>query len=170
MSPARGMTILVTLVVLGVQLSVCSQWRVAGVVVMLIWLWPVAVGLTGLTSLAILAGLLAGVLFDAQSATPFGLSALVGMLLGYAASRLGREGVGDLESAALWVTPVIAGVAGLIAPLLYVSSGVFALDFSLWRYGLVDAMVVNAVAFFFLARPFTRVAQVITKSAIRVRR
>jgi hypothetical protein len=75
---ARGLITLVTLTVVGVQFAVFTQWRFAGVVVMLVWLWPVAVGLTGLTSLAMFAGLLAGLLFDAQSATPFGLSALVG--------------------------------------------------------------------------------------------
>jgi rod shape-determining protein MreD len=167
---ARGLITLVTLVVVGVQLAVFTQWRFAGVVVMLVWLWPVAVGLTGLTSLAMFAGLLAGLLFDAQSATPFGLSALVGLLLAYFASRLGKEGVGDLDSAALWVTPALAAAAGFVAPLLYVASGVFALNFSLWRDSLLDTMVVNAVAFFLLARPVTRVAFAMSGSAMRVRR
>jgi cell shape-determining protein MreD len=167
---ARGLITLVTLTVVGVQFAVFTQWRFAGVVVMLVWLWPVAVGLTGLTSLAMFAGLLAGLLFDAQSATPFGLSALVGLLLAYFASRLGKEGVGDLDSAALWVTPALAAAAGFVAPLLYVASGVFALNFSLWRDSLLDTMVVNAVAFFLLARPVTRVAFAMSASAMRVRR
>ncbi len=45
-----------------------------------------------------------------------------------------------------------------MAPLLYVVSGVFALNFSLWRGSLLDSMLVNAVAFFVLARPLTRLA------------
>ncbi len=167
---ARGLITLVTLMVVGIQLALFTQWRFAGVVVMLVWLWPVAVGLTGLTSLAMFAGLLAGVLFDAQSATPFGLSAIVGLLLAYAASRFGKEGVGDLDSAALWVTPAIAAAAGFVAPLLFVMSGVFALNFSLWRGSLLNSMVVNALAFFFLARPVTRVAFLVSTSAMRVRR
>lgn len=170
MISARGLVTLLTLVLVGVQLAVFTQWRVAGVVVMLVWLWPVAVGLTGLTPLALLAGLLAGLLFDAQSATPFGLSALVGLVLGYVASRLGKEGVGDLDSAALWVTPALAAVAGFAAPLLFVVSGVFALDFSLWRGSLLTSMLVNAVAFFLLARPVTRLAFAVSASAMRVRR
>ncbi len=137
---------------------------------MLIWLWPVAVGLTGLTGLAIFAGFFAGVLFDAQCATPFGLSALVGMVLAYAASRLGKEGVGDLDSAALWVTPTIAAAAGLLAPLLFVASGVVALNFSLWHGSLLDSMLVNAAAYFVLARPVTRVALRVGAPAMRVRR
>ena len=156
--------------VVGVQLALFTQWRFAGVVVMLVWLWPVAVGLTGLTSLAMFAGLLAGLLFDAQSATPFGLSALVGLLLAYLASRLGKEGVGDLDSAALWVTPAIAAAAGFVAPLLYVVSGVFALNFSLWHGSLLESMLVNALAFLLLARPVTRVAFMVSRSAMRARR
>ena len=52
-SQARGLITLITLMVVGVQLAVFTQLRFAGVVVMLVWLWPVAVGLTGLTSLAL---------------------------------------------------------------------------------------------------------------------
>ncbi|NNN08880.1 MAG: hypothetical protein HKL85_06755 [Acidimicrobiaceae bacterium] len=170
MTQARALITLVTLVVVGVQLAVFTHWRFAGVVVMLVWLWPVAVGLTGLTSLAMFAGLLTGILFDAQSATPFGLSALVGILLAYIASRLGKEGVGDLDSAALWVTPAIAAGAGFLAPLLFVFSGVFALNFSLWRGSLLNSMVVNALAFLLLARPVTRVAFAVSTSAMRARR
>ncbi|MBW4030463.1 MAG: hypothetical protein HIU57_07270 [Acidobacteria bacterium] len=170
MTQARGLITIVTLMVVGVQFAIFTQWRFAGVVVMLVWLWPVAVGLTGLTSLALFAGLLAGVLFDAQSATPFGLSALVGLTLAYAASRLGREGVGDLDSAARWVTPVLAAAAGFVAPLLFVVSGVFALDFSLWRGSLLNSMLINAAAFFVLARPVTRVAFAMSSTAMRARR
>ena len=170
MTQARGLITLVTLIVVAVQFAVFTEWRFAGVVVMLVWLWPVAVGLTGLTSLALFAGLLSGLLFDAQSATPFGLSALVGLLLAYFASRLGKEGVGDLDSAALWVTPALAAAAGFIAPLIFVVSGVFALNFSLWRGSLLDSMLVNAVAFFLLARPVTRVAFAMSATARRTRR
>ena len=170
MTQARGLITLVTLIVVAVQFAVFTEWRFAGVVVMLVWLWPVAVGLTGLTSLALFAGLLSGLLFDAQSATPFGLSALVGLLMAYFASRLGKEGVGDLDSAALWVTPALAAAAGFIAPLIFVVSGVFALNFSLWRGSLLDSMLVNAVAFFLLARPVTRVAFAMSATARRARR
>jgi len=166
----RGLITLVTLVIVGVQFAVFTQWRFAGAVVMLVWLWPVAVGLTGLTSLALFVGFLSGLLFDAQSATPFGLSALVGLALAYGASRLGKEGVGDLDSAALWVTPALAAAAGFAAPLLFVVTGVVALDFSLWRGSLLDSMLVNAVAFFVLARPVTRVAFAVSSSARRQRR
>jgi cell shape-determining protein MreD len=148
-----------TLLIVAVQLSIFSSWRFAGVVVMIVWLWPLAVGLTGFTALAMWSALVAGVFFDTHSTTPFGLTALVAVALAYGASRLGREGVGDLDSAAWWMTPLIAAAAGFVAPALFVGASFFTFNFSLWRDGLLAAMIVNAVAFFILARPVTRLAR-----------
>jgi hypothetical protein len=78
--------------------------------------------------------------------------------------------VGDLDSAALWVTPLLAAVGGFVAPLIYTLGGFFVLNFNLWRGSLLDAMLVNAVVFFFLARPMTRIAKGITSFAERTRR
>lgn len=150
---------LVTLLIVAIQLSIFSSLRFAGVVVMIVWLWPLAMGLAGLTAPALWCALVGGVFFDTHSTTPFGLTVIVGLLLAYGASRLGREGVGDLDSAAWWVTPLLAAVAGFVAPLLFVGASFFTFDFSLWRDGLLPAMVVNAIAFFLLARPVTRVAR-----------
>jgi len=149
----------VTLIVVAVQLSIFSSLRFAGVVVMIVWLWPLAMGLAGLTTLALWCAIVAGVFFDTHATTPFGLTALVAVVLAYGASRLGREGVGDLDSAAWWVTPLLAAAAGFIAPVLFVGGSFLTFNFSLWRDGLVAAMVVNAVAFFVLARPMTRLAR-----------
>lgn len=152
-------TAIVTLLIIAVQLSILSTLRVAGTVVMIVWLWPLALGLAGAVSLSLWAALACGVLFDTHAATHFGLSALVALALAYVASRLGKEGVGDIDSAAWWVTPAIAGVAGLAAPLTYVIGGVVWLDFSLWHDSVGPMMLVNALAFVVLARPFVRVAR-----------
>lgn len=150
---------LVTLVIVAIQLSVFSGLRFAGVVVMIVWLWPFSMGLAGLTRLSLWCALVAGVFFDTHSTTPFGLTAIVAVLLAYGASRLGREGVGDLDSAAWWVTPALAASAGFVAPLIFVGGSFFTFNFSLWRDSLLASMVVNAVAFFILARPVTRLAR-----------
>lgn len=150
---------IVTLFVVALQLSIFSSWRFAGVVVMLVWLWPLAVGMAGLTALSLWCALVAGIFFDTHTTTPFGLTALVALALAYGASRLGREGVGDLDSAAWWVTPLLAAGAGFLAPLLYVGATMLTLNFSLWHDSLLAAMVVNAIAFFVLARPMTRLAR-----------
>ena len=154
---------LVTLTIVGLQLAVFSALRFDGVVVMLVWLWPFAVGLTGVTSLAVWGALLSGLFFDTHSASPFGLTIVVAVTLAYIASRLGREGVGDLDSAAWWVTPVLAGVAGLLAPAFYVALGYGELNFGLWRGSLLASMEVNAVAFFLLARPSARLARALAR-------
>jgi hypothetical protein len=149
---------LATLVIVAIQLSVFSGLRFAGVVIMIVWLWPLVMGLAGLTALSLWCALVAGVFFDTHASTPFGLTAVVALLLAYGASRLGREGVGDLDSAAWWVTPMLAAVAGFVAPLIFVGASFFTFNFSLWRDSLFSAMVVNAAAFFVLARPMARMA------------
>jgi hypothetical protein len=78
--------------------------------------------------------------------------------------------VGDLDSAAWWVTPVLAAVAGFVAPALYVVSGAFALNFNLWRGSVLSMMLVNAGAFFILARPVTRLARIVGNVGERVHR
>lgn len=161
---------IVTLFVVAIQLDILSSLRFAGTVIMLVWLWPVAMGLAGFTSLALYVALLGGVLVDTHSTTPFGLTALVGLVLAYSASLLGREGVGDLDSAAYWVTPVLAAVAGFAAPLIYTFGGVFAFNFNLWRGSVASMMVVNAVAFLLLARIVTRAARAVASVGERVRR
>ncbi len=161
MSRAIVPLLVASLIVEALQLSVLSSLRVAGTVVMLVWLWPLCLGLAGYTGLALLGGAVTGLLLDTHQVTPFGLSVIVAMVLGYVASRLGREGVGDLDSAAWWVTPVLAAGGGLAAPLLYVILGAGALDFNLWRGSVLRMALVNALAFFLIARPLTRVARAI---------
>ena len=114
--------------------------------------------------------LVAGVFFDTHASTPFGLTAMVGMVLAYAASRLGKEGVGDLDSAAWWVTPLLAAVGGFAAPLLYVIVAFLTLHFATWRAGTIPMMGVNAVAFLVLARPVSRLARFVGNVGVRVRR
>jgi cell shape-determining protein MreD len=150
---------LVTLLFVAVQLSIFSTLRVAGVVIMLVWLWPLSLGLVGATGPGLWSALVAGVFFDTHAVTPFGLTALVALVLAYGSSRLGKEGVGDLDSAAWWVTPLLAGLGGLLAPALYVVAGLFALNFTLWHDSVAPMMVVNAVAFVVLARPTARLAR-----------
>ena len=110
---------------------------------MLVWLWPFTLGLAGFTTLSLWAAVVGGVFFDTHATTPFGLTAMVGVVLAFGASRLGKEGVGDLDSAAWWVTPILAAAAGLAAPAIYTVGGVGVLNFSLWHGSLVNSMVVE---------------------------
>ncbi len=160
----------VTMFLVGIQLAIFSNLRFAGVVFMLVWLWPFTLGLAGFTTLSIVAAIISGVFFDTHATTPFGLTAMVGVILAYGASRLGKEGVGDLDSAAWWVTPVLAAAAGAAAPVIYTAGGIGVLNFTLWRGSLVNMVVVNAVAFFLLARPLSRLARAVGRTGARARR
>jgi hypothetical protein len=142
----------------GLQLAVFSPLRIEGVVIMLVWLWPLALGLTGATAFAVGAGAFTGLLFDAHTATPFGLTALVGALLAVGVSYLAREGIGHLDGAAWWVAPAILGAGGLLAPPMFVALGAISGHASMWQGSLVVTMVVNALAFVLLARPLARAA------------
>jgi cell shape-determining protein MreD len=159
-----------TLCVVGIQISIFSEWRIGGTVIMAVWLWPLCVGLTGNTGLALVSGGLAGLLFDAHTTTPFGLTALVGVAVGYVASRLGREGVGDLDSAALYVTPLIGAIVGMLAPVTFVIAALCLFDTGPWHGGVVQSMTANTIAFFLLARPLTRLAFRVTGTSTRRRR
>ena len=144
------------LFLVAIQLDILAGLRVAGVVVMVIWLWPFCIAIVGQAAAAVASGVVLGLLFDAHTSTPYGLTAIVGGLIALGSIRLAREGVGDLEGAAWWMTPLLAAVVGFFAPLLFVLTGIFALDFSLWHGSLVASMLVNAVFFALLARPIAR--------------
>ena len=147
---------LLGLFLVAIQLDILSSLRVAGVVVMAIWLWPFCIAIVGQATAAMVSGVALGLLFDAHTATPFGLTAVVGGLIAFGSIRLAREGAGDLEGAAWWMTPLMAAIVGFLAPLLFVVVGIFTLDFSLWHGSLIASMVVNALFFAVLARPVAR--------------
>jgi hypothetical protein len=152
------------------QVSIFSTLRFDGTVFMLVWLWPVCVGLTGNMPLAVISAVVGGIFFDTHASTPFGLTSLVGAVLALGASRLGREGVGDLDSTARWVAPFIGAAAGFVAPLLYIIGGFFYLNVELWRGSVLAMMVTNAVVSFFLTRPLARLAYFTAGSDATVRR
>ncbi len=155
---------LATLVIVGFQLAIVSPLRVGGVVVMVVWLWPLVLGLTGSTAVAVVTGFASGLLFDVHTITPLGLTGVVGALLAWAISMLAKEGVGDLDGAAFWVPPLLIGLGGLLAPLAYVTLGAMVGQVDLWRASLVETMLVNFVVFLLLARPLGRVAERLAQS------
>jgi len=162
--------LLVTLVIVAVQLEILSSLRFFGVVIMVVWLWPLVMGLAGYTALSLFVALVGGLLFDTHATTPLGLSVVVGLLLAYVASLLGREGIGDIDSAAIWVTPVLGAIGGAAAPVLFTIGGFFVFNFGLWRGSLLATILVNAAAFLLLARPMTRLAMSVASFGEKTRR
>ena len=145
-----------------VQVDVLAHIRVFGVVIMLVWLWPLCLGLLGAGQGAVIAGVVGGLCFDAHAATTFGINGVVSGVIAATAVRLERNGIGDVDGAAWWTAPALASVTGLVAPLLLVVVAALTLDFSLWRGSLLMTMVVNAVAFAVVARPLVVGARALT--------
>lgn len=107
---ARLRMTLILLVTLVVHLTVLSRLRVVGVRPDALLLLAVTVGLVGGTDRGAVAGFVSGVLADLFLQSPFGLSALVYSLVGFA--------VGSVQSAILrsaWWIPVVTALAASTA-------------------------------------------------------
>ena len=161
---------LASVLVVALQTAIVSSYRVAGIAIMIVWLWPLCVGLVGDTPSGLVAGATSGLLFDTHVATPFGLFTVTGALVGYAAGLLGREDLGDLRGAAWWMPLLIGGSCGLVTPLVFVIIGFCFGDIQLWRGDVGATMVMNAVAFGLALRPAVRVARATVGDTTEVRR
>ena len=139
--------ILSSIVITAIQVSVLSGLRIGGVVIMGIWLWTLVVGLLGGTPPALVAGATTGALFDAHVSTPFGLFIAIGLLVGYVAGQLGREGIGDFKAAAWWMPSAIGLAVGFITPVVLTIAATLTGNFQFWRGDLGSTMVVNALVF-----------------------
>jgi cell shape-determining protein MreD len=145
------------LVVVVFQLTIADQLSIDGVHAELVWVLPVAAGLSAGPVAGMAAGFVGGAIADLFLPTPFGLTAFVGVLLGYALGRLGEEGVGDLGGAAWWVAPGLAAAAGFVAPILYAVGGVALGHHHYLSSSLPYVCVLDSVACALLVRPVMRV-------------
>lgn len=150
-----------SIVVVSLQTTIVSPYRIAGIVIMLVWLWPLCVGLLGDQRSGVVAGVASGLLFDTHVATPFGLFAVVGGVVGYVAGLLGQEDLGDLRGAVWWMPLAIGGGFGFVAPLVLVVVGFFFGGTQLWRGDIGATMVVNAIVLGLALRPAVAVSRVL---------
>lgn len=161
---------LASVVIVAAQTTVVSPYRIAGIAIMVVWLWPLCVGLIGDQTAGVVAGVVSGFLFDAHVATPFGLFTVVGALVGYVAGILGREDLGDLRGSVWWMPLLIGGGFGFVTPIVLVVIGFFFGDIHLWRGDVGATMVVNAVALSLLLRPGVALSRIIVGSITEGRR
>jgi rod shape-determining protein MreD len=129
---------LVIFVVLMVQQTMMVALRIEGVHPDLLWLLPITAALADGPETGGIVGFWAGLAFDLVLPTPFGLSALVGCLLGYA--------VGSLTSAvdprAAWLKPVAALTGSVAADMLFAVLGAIL--------GQSQMVQIDFVALFFM--------------------
>jgi rod shape-determining protein MreD len=139
------------------QLTLADELTISGVHAELIWVLPVAVGLAAGTKAGMAAGLAGGAVADLFLPTPFGLTPLIGVLVGYVVGLLGEEGIGDLGGSAWWVAPSLGFAAGLVAPALYAGSGAALGHRGYLSTSLAVVCALDAVACALLVRPVMRI-------------
>jgi rod shape-determining protein MreD len=109
---SRGLVVLV--VVMLAQLTVVLDLRVAGAHPQIVIGLAVIAGLVGGIERGAVVGFVSGVALDLFLATPFGLSALVGTVIGAAAGAFGTSGVDRSNPLFLPGVAVIGSAIGVI--------------------------------------------------------
>lgn len=109
-------------VVLLVQSTVGLDLRIAGAHPELAWLLPIVAGLSAGPEAGAIVGFVAGMAVDLFLPTPFGLTALVGCLLG-ALAGWAPTSSGPLGLLGPWTAPVVALAGSAGAVMLYAVLG-----------------------------------------------
>jgi|SRR5271166_7086844 len=114
-----GRTFLVVLLVLVVQSTIGLDVRVAGAHLDLMLLLPIAAGLALGPEEGAVMGFVAGMASDLLLPTPFGLSALVGCLVGFGVGSM----TGRITEGIWWLKSLVALAASAAAVMLYAVLG-----------------------------------------------
>jgi rod shape-determining protein MreD len=109
----------VIFIMLMVQSTLMVALRISGVHPDILWLLPITAALAGGPEIGALVGFWAGLAFDLVLPTPFGLSALVGCLLGYSVGSLTVA----VDERATWLKPVAALIGSVGADMLFAVLG-----------------------------------------------
>jgi rod shape-determining protein MreD len=130
--------IFVIFLVLMVQQTMMVALRVGGVHPDLLWLLPITAALADGPETGGIVGFWAGLAFDLVLPTPFGLSALVGCLLGYAVGAL----TAAVDPRTTWLKPVAALTGSVAADMLFAVLGAIL--------GQPQMVQIDFVALFFM--------------------
>jgi rod shape-determining protein MreD len=128
----------VIFLVLMVQQTIMVALRVGGVHPDLLWLLPITAALADGPETGGIVGFWAGLAFDLVLPTPFGLSALVGCLLGYAVGAL----TAAVDPRTTWLKPVAALTGSVAADMLFAVLGAIL--------GQPQMVQIDFVALFFM--------------------
>jgi rod shape-determining protein MreD len=112
-------TVLVTMLVVAVQITVFPDLRASGVMPELVLAAAIAAGTQGGQRSGAVVGFFAGLLYDAQLPTAFGLYALTGCLIGYGVGAW-RSGMADSVGKVSWVISLLE-MAGAVTLLVVCS-------------------------------------------------
>jgi rod shape-determining protein MreD len=143
---------IVIVVVLVIQHTILDAVRVGGAHPDLMLLLPVAAGYAAGPDRGAVFGFIAGLVADLFLPTPFGLSALVGCLLGYGTGLATR----GLVRSSWWLPPVVAAAATAAGMGAYAILGAVLGDPGMLKTYLAPALVVGTPSAALLAVPVVR--------------
>jgi len=143
---------LVIFVVLMVQQTIIVALRIDGAHPDLLWLLPITAALLDGPETGAIVGFWAGLSFDLVLPTPFGLSALVGCLLGYATGAL----TAAVDPRATWLKPVAALAGSVAADMLFAVLGAILGQQQMVEINFVSLVLVVGVASLVFVLPVSR--------------
>jgi rod shape-determining protein MreD len=142
----------VIFVVLMVQQTVMVDLRIAGAHPDLLWLLPITAALLDGPETGAVVGFWAGLAFDLVLPTPFGLSALVGCLLGFATGAL----TAAVDPRAAWLKPVAALTGSVAADMLFAVLGAILGQQQMVQVDFLALFLVVGVSSVILVLPVNR--------------
>lgn len=143
---------LVILIVLMVQQTVMIALRVGGAHPDLLWLLPITAALADGPETGAIVGFWAGIAFDLVLPTPFGLSALVGTILGYSVGALTTA----VDPRATWLKPVAALAGSVAADMLFAVLGAILGQEQMVQIDFVALFLVVGLSSVVLVLPVSR--------------
>jgi rod shape-determining protein MreD len=143
---------LVIFIVLMVQQTVMVALRIGGAHPDLLWLLPITAALLDGPETGAIIGFWAGLTFDLVLPTPFGLSALVGCLLGYAVGALTTA----VDPRAAWLKPVAALAGSVAADMLFAVLGAILGQEQMVQINFLSLFLVVGVSSVVLVLPVNR--------------
>jgi rod shape-determining protein MreD len=142
----------VIFVVLMVQQTVMVDLRIEGVHPDLLWLLPITAALLDGPETGAIVGFWAGIAFDLVLPTPFGLSALVGCLVGYATG----SSTAAVDPRAAWLKPVAALTGSVAADMLFAVLGAVFGQQQMVQIDFLTLFIVVGVSSVVLVLPVNR--------------
>jgi len=138
---AVGRSLLVVVLFLLVQSTIGVSISIDGAHPDIMWLLPIAAGVVGGPDEGALMGFLAGIAADLLLPTPFGLSALVGCLVGFGFGAT----TGSLTREVWWFPSLVALASSAAAVMLYAVLGAVLGQDQFLHVDLVAVVVVVAL-------------------------
>jgi rod shape-determining protein MreD len=142
----------VVFVVLMAQSTFILSVRLGGVHPDLLWLLPITAALLGGPDVGASVGFWSGLVFDLFLPTPFGLSALIGCILGYTMG----SATAAVDKRAVWLRPLAALVGSVAADMLFAVTGAVLGQGEMVQINFVALFSVVAVSSVIVVLPVSR--------------